>query len=69
MTSFGRSDRFDMWPPPKLLSARVSQLEARMTAVESALVAIDLRLDRMFLALVGGLIVIVAAMVGTALMP
>ena len=51
------------------LGARVSQLEVRMTAVESALVAINLRLDRMFLALVRGLIVIVAAMIGTAFMP
>jgi hypothetical protein len=51
------------------LGARVNQLEVRMTAVESALVAINLRLDRMFLALVGGLIVIVAAMVGTVFMP
>ena len=51
------------------LGARVSQLEVRMTAVESVLVAINLRLDRMFLALVGGLIVIVAAMIGIAFMP
>jgi hypothetical protein len=51
------------------LGARVSQLEVRISAVESALVVISLRLDRMFLALVGGLIVIVAAMVGTVLMP
>jgi hypothetical protein len=35
----------------------------------SALVAINLRLDRMFHALVGGFIVIVAAMTGTAFMP
>lgn len=47
----------------------MSQLEIRMTAVENALIAMNLRLDRMFLALVGGLIVIVAAMVGVVFMP
>jgi hypothetical protein len=51
------------------LGARVSQLEGRMTALESAVVAIGLRLDRMFLALVGGLVVIAAAMTGPAFTP
>lgn len=48
----------------KLLEVRMNALEARMTSLEAAVIAIGLRLDRMFLALVGGLFVVVAAMVG-----
>jgi len=46
------------------LGARMDSLEIRMTSIETAVVAMGLRLDRMFLAMVAGLFVIVAAMVG-----
>lgn len=40
-----------------------------MAALQEGQVAINLRLDRLFLALVGGLIVIVGAMAGVVFMP
>jgi hypothetical protein len=46
------------------LGARMDGLETRMTSIESAVVALGLRLDKMFLAMVAGLFAIVAAMVG-----
>lgn len=46
------------------LGARMDGLEIRLNSIEAAVIAIGLRLDRMFLALVAGLFVVVAAMVG-----
>jgi hypothetical protein len=39
-------------------------LEIRMTSIESAVVALGLRLDKMFLAMLAGLFAIVAALAG-----
>ena len=46
------------------LGARLDGLETRMTSIESAVVALGLRLDKMFLAMLAGLFAIVAALVG-----
>jgi len=46
------------------LGGRMDGLEIRMTSIETAVVAMGLRLDRMFLAMLAGLFAIVAAMVG-----
>jgi hypothetical protein len=46
------------------LGTRMDGLEIRMTSIESAVVALGLRLDRMFLAMLAGLFAIVAALVG-----
>jgi hypothetical protein len=44
--------------------ARMDGLETRMAALEAAMLNLGLRLDRMYVTLVAGLFVIVAAMVG-----
>jgi hypothetical protein len=46
------------------LEARMTSLEARMTSLEALVTALGGRLDRIYLTLVAGLLVIVAAMVG-----
>jgi hypothetical protein len=46
------------------LGVRMDGLETRMTSIESAVVAMGLRLDKMVLAMLAGLFVIVAALVG-----
>jgi hypothetical protein len=46
------------------LGARMDRLETRMTSIESAVVALGLRFDKMFLAMLAGLFAIVAALVG-----
>ena len=51
------------------LAAPVGALELAVAALQEGQVAINLRLDRLFLALVGGLIVIVGAMAGVVFMP
>ena len=48
----------------KVLEVRMDALEARMTSLEVAVIGLGVRLDRMYLTLVAGLFVIVAAMVG-----
>ena len=47
-----------------MLEARMGALEGRMASLEGAMVALGALLDRMYLTLVAGFFVIVAAMVG-----
>jgi regulator of protease activity HflC (stomatin/prohibitin superfamily) len=51
------------------LGARVGMLEVAVANLQEGQTGIHLRLDRLFLTLVGGLIVIVGAMAGIVFMP
>jgi hypothetical protein len=49
------------------LEARMGGLEGRMASIESIVGGLGLRMDRMFLAMIAGLFVIVATMAGVLL--
>ena len=50
-----------------VLGARIDGLESRLVGIESIVRGLGLRMDRMFLAMIAGLVVIVATMAGVLL--
>lgn len=61
--------RFELRGEISLIGARFATLDAAIANLQEGQAAIHLRLDRLFLALIGGLIVIVGVMAGVVFMP